>query len=667
MSSFLPKAIAPMVSVLCCLMFLQPVRAAKRALLVAVGNYPASSGWQPINAGNDIDLLTGVLKRQGFEQANTFVLLHESATRNGILAAIRTHLLQKCNPGDEVYFHFSGHGQQVADNNGDEPDGLDEAIVPYDSPMRFQPGVYEGANLIRDDELGELFNQIRARIGTAGQLIIVLDACHSGTGTRGNSVARGTDHVMADSQWMARNTSRGTGSSDQFLSSGNAEGVKALAPVVAFFGASANQLNFEATDDQGRRVGSLSYAWSKALSQAGPRTTYRGIFESIRSEMAAIAPRQSPQVEGEIDRTLFGGDVTVAPVYYRITSLDAATGSVVIDGGWLQGLNQGSVVGFFPPETRDPLHEKPWTTGVVEQSGALACSVKPEPALREEQAKSAWVYVLEENPGDLRIRVHIKPFSGPLYSHLKDKMAQTPVIELAEDADLFIEQQGSELQLLTADDQVLLSMPVNSPPAPAEKKFMQQIFNFGQVKFLRNLNALSRDIRLSMEIIPVSVDPRTGAETVLQQKRNAAGTLVLNEGDLIKVRVTNNGSIPAYFTLVDLQPDYQLNILIPNDKQTPEEFRVAPGQSMEVAEVWSIGPPYGPEIFKLIGTSSPVDLRPIAGSRGSATRSNSALSPLEKMFGASYYNDECMTRGGKVHRLSAGTVAVCTVPFTIAP
>jgi hypothetical protein len=656
-----------------CLAFVPKAHATKRALLVAVGSYPVESGWKSINSENDVNLLIGVLERQGFAAANVAILRHEAATRKAILSAIQTKLLEPCAAGDEVYFQFSGHGQLIADNNDDEIDGFDEALVPYDSPMKYQPGVYEGQNLIRDEELGDLFNQIRRKLGPAGQLIVVIDACHSGTGTRGNSVTRGTDVIMADSSWIAGHRSRGTNNlSNESFATKDRDGAAPLAPYIAFFGAAPNQLNYETTDDQGRNVGSLSYAWSKALNQATPQTTYRGLFETIRMEMAARVPQQTPMVEGEQDRTLFGGDVVVSPLFFRVNQLDSATGMVSINGGWLQGLNRGSVVGFFPPETRDPMLQKPMTKGLVEQSGALGCGVMPEQTLPFAQLKSCWVYVLEENPGSLRVRVNLKPFSDTLYNQLKTTLGNMAVVELnPESADLTIEQHNSEVQLVSSDNQTLLSLPANIPPAVAEKKLMQQIFAYGQVKFIRNLQVQSRELKLSMDIIPVQMDSRTGAEVTrypISQKTDTNGSIVLHENDCIIVKVTNTGSLPAYFTLLDLQPDYRMNILLPADKEAPEEYRIEPGKSMEIRKhPFVIGPPYGTEIFKLVASSAPVDFRPIRNTQGQGTKGNNALSPLEKMFGDTFYTDDTRTRDVKVHRLSAGTVSVFTLPFTIVP
>nr|MBP6812846.1 caspase family protein [Saprospiraceae bacterium] len=157
----------------------------KIALIIAVGDYPEQSGWQKINSSNDAVLVHDVLLRQGFKEKDITILKDADATRKGILRAIQKYLIDAAKPGDVLYFQFSGHGQQVADDNGDELDGFDEAIVPFDSPMRFGEGGYTGQNLIRDEEIGQLFVQARKRIGLKGNLLVILDSCHSGTGTRG--------------------------------------------------------------------------------------------------------------------------------------------------------------------------------------------------------------------------------------------------------------------------------------------------------------------------------------------------------------------------------------------------------------------------------------------------------------------------------------------------
>ncbi len=65
-------------------------------------------------------------------------------------------------------FHFAGHGIQQADENGDEPDGSDECLLPID---------HTSAGVLTDDVLSELYS----RFPPTTQLVLLIDSCHSGT------------------------------------------------------------------------------------------------------------------------------------------------------------------------------------------------------------------------------------------------------------------------------------------------------------------------------------------------------------------------------------------------------------------------------------------------------------------------------------------------------
>ena len=144
---------------------------AKRALLIGINKYKAVPKLQ--GSLNDIETMKQVLiTRWGFPEANIMFLVDEQATREGMLAALN-RFVSETGPQDTVYIHYSGHGSQVADLNGDEPDDqLDETLVPQDGRTGTVPD-------ITDDELDAMF----AKLPTTNAFI-VLDSCHSGTATR---------------------------------------------------------------------------------------------------------------------------------------------------------------------------------------------------------------------------------------------------------------------------------------------------------------------------------------------------------------------------------------------------------------------------------------------------------------------------------------------------
>jgi hypothetical protein len=124
---------------------------------------------------NDVSNVRTFLETQlGYTE---FVMLTDDTplkpTRINILNAINS-LVRKIKPGDEAWFHYSGHGILVTDRNGDEDSGFDTCITPIDYNNR-----RSGGGLISDDTLRSNLVQ---KIPSGAKLYVVLDACHSGTG-----------------------------------------------------------------------------------------------------------------------------------------------------------------------------------------------------------------------------------------------------------------------------------------------------------------------------------------------------------------------------------------------------------------------------------------------------------------------------------------------------
>ena len=86
-------------------------------------------------------------------------LKNEKATKSNIMTAFKL-LTTRCQKGDIVYIHFSGHGQQVKDVNGDETkDALDESWIPYDACVSLC-AKDRGEKHLVDDEIGILLDRM---------------------------------------------------------------------------------------------------------------------------------------------------------------------------------------------------------------------------------------------------------------------------------------------------------------------------------------------------------------------------------------------------------------------------------------------------------------------------------------------------------------------------
>ena len=151
-----------------------PAMAEPRALLIGIGPYPKVT---PLR-GPERDVArmkafaTATL---GFRPEQVRELRDAAATHQGIVNAIREWLVAGSQPGDKVLLYYSGHGAQIDDLDGDEEDGLDETLVPFDTGV----GGDITANQLSDDQLAELLAPLADR-----KLTMIIDACHSGTITR---------------------------------------------------------------------------------------------------------------------------------------------------------------------------------------------------------------------------------------------------------------------------------------------------------------------------------------------------------------------------------------------------------------------------------------------------------------------------------------------------
>ena len=321
----------------------RPALAAKRALLVGIGDYSAThitGPREPAPAGaraswsrptiaslagppNDLKGMRAILVgRYGFEAAKVIVLKDGAATRQGILDGIRSHLLEASKEGDQVLFYFSGHGSQRRNTASPEEDLLDETLVPADSLL--------GVDDIRDKELKVLFNRVLDR---GARLTVILDTCHSGSGVRGLGDELPARRVHIDPRDVH---DPGSGQAPEL------RGALILSATRDY------GIAREAVDEDGKVAGAFTLALRRSMSTAAPQETAQEVFLRTRARLHANRPAQVPVIAGSpaTRRTpLFGGRTdhrggrTVVAVE-RV----AKDGTAVLAGGRVNGLTVGSIL-----------------------------------------------------------------------------------------------------------------------------------------------------------------------------------------------------------------------------------------------------------------------------------------------------------------------------------
>ena len=274
------------------LLCLLPIKSAtKRALLVGISNYPSESMWSPIHGTNDVQLIEQTLNTQGFKVST---LKDSNATASKIRKSL-ARLQAEVTSGDIIYLHFSCHGQPIEDIDGDEDDGWDEALIPFDAKKIYQKGTYTGENHITDDELNSYLKTIRKSVGPKGFVYVVIDACHAGSSYRGDEdedsvVIRGTDKGFSKSnkQYAPRIDKRGKI---------KIEKSNEMANICILEACRSYQVNSE-IKEKGKYYGSLSFYVDKILrtTKLDKNTSWTEKAAELMNQDTRLL-RQNPVIE----------------------------------------------------------------------------------------------------------------------------------------------------------------------------------------------------------------------------------------------------------------------------------------------------------------------------------------------------------------------------------
>lgn len=146
-----------------------PALAARHALIVGVAKYDNPRNNLRFPEKDAAIFQEYLITQHGFASSEIHTLLSAQATAEAVNKELAT-IIKRTKPGDVLVFYFSGHGTQVVDRDGDEPNGFDEALCLHDSGS---------GGFITDDDLRFHLKHLKT-----DRCLVVLDCCHSGTGTR---------------------------------------------------------------------------------------------------------------------------------------------------------------------------------------------------------------------------------------------------------------------------------------------------------------------------------------------------------------------------------------------------------------------------------------------------------------------------------------------------
>ena len=594
----------------------------KRALLIGVGNYPPELGWSSLSAANDVEYLKSILPVQGFQPENITIILNEKATKAGIETAM-SGLIAAAGKGDIIMVHFSGHGQQITDDNDDEADGLDEAWIPYDAQARYAPTdrpaapAYRGEKHIRDDQVSGWLDVLSQKVGKEGSILVSIDACHSGTATRSANlgVVRGDPEPFnVPMPGKKKDLIRLGPTRDKEFIGGSA---MERGNVVTFSASSPTQINRETFDANSKGVGSLSYAFSKALAELPQGATYGDVFLQVKSMVQSWIPTQFPMMEGAASQQLFSGKYN--PVS-EVTYVDRWSGdtSITVNLGSLHQLGPGAELELYDPQT----------------GNAVAIATATKVSLVESFAR---VNTKLDNTKPWAVRIKSIPMSPyKLLVGYDERLVPKewiPLLDKGLKTYGFTEKSDNpDCWITYAKDTGLVVVTQYDDAVYTDTKVANGKLDQAAIDALKGpLQGIAKVsfFRAQPDGGPLAGKVKLELTNMAGEKSNNT-TLVFRDKEKFNLALKNNGSKVIYYSIVVINPKGQMEVLLPGANEIPQDRSLKPGGTLVIDENEIEANGFGTEYFKVIVSENPgFDLRPMfnpqAKKRGQLTSWEEAM------------------------------------------
>ena len=575
----------------------------RRAVLVGINDYSASklvkhgtpSGgreWPDLNgATTDVNAMAEMLVLlYGFQRRDIITLTDQAATRAAILGALEGQLARSAAKGDVLLFYYAGHGSQVKNSLSEEPDRMDESLVPADSRA--------GARDIRDKELRAIFNRILDR-GAA--LTVVLDNCHSGSGARAGFGVRG---IQPDLRDVADATPGGPRPEDR--------GALVISATQDFDSA------YEMRDAEGKIHGVFSWAWLRALRNAAAGEPARDTFLRAQAMLRAETPFQEPVLAGNAlaqSRPFLGirGDRRAKRTILAVRRV-APDGTVVLQGGWANGLAPGAELLTIDPSGT------PVRLAVTAVRGLGVSEARVLPSSGRGASTTIRGGALVEVVGWAAPVRPLRVWMPPAMQ--LDLGASVQSVARASDADYVLTHRASEYAWVRSDAQIAAgrrtALPLRTDWVAAAKlpELALRLARIQSWQLLESPPEARSPYRLALRHGSALVKDTLVGDESYELLLRAAGPLpkqvapryiyifVIDRFGRAVVLFPRNGSVENRFPLGDPAP-----AVIP------------------LGETVQVGPPYGTDAYFLLTTDEPLPDPGVLSLEAVRTRAGSVVTP----------------------------------------
>jgi hypothetical protein len=566
-----------------------------------------------------------VANSQGFA-LSLKTLKDEDAKREDVVKAFQDHF-KDATKEDVALFYYSGHGSQEQAPEefwALEPDHLDETLVLFDSR---KPGSWD----LADKEIAKLIGDLAAK---GPHVAVILDCCHSGSGTRDVSTA--VRRAPTDLRKRPIESFLVTPAEAQAAAS--TRGADAKAPSrytppdgrhVLFAACRDDQEAKEYVGD-GQHRGAFSFFLNDSLKSAAGVPTYRDLFTRTSAGVYNVALNQSPQLEAtrsdDLDATFLDGAIQPAPATFTAR---------FHQGHWT--INGGAATGIPAPSgsetTRLALYAfDAKAADLADLSKAVAKakveSVQPASSVLSIEGGAA----LDQNTTYKAVILSLP--APPLLIRLEGDDAACGLVRQAIAAaapeggpSLFIReikpQETPDFRLLARDGQYIIARPGDDRPLVGQIDGLNQPGAHRAVERLEHIARWTQTARLANPAS--SIKPDDVALTVLVGGQEVKGKEIRLEYGFengaqvkpsFKVKITNNSTRPLYCGLLDLTQRFGVSagLLTAGYVRLEPNQTVWANQDREIRasvpdEVWKQGIVEYRDLLKLIVCTQEFDPR----------------------------------------------------------
>lgn len=574
----------------------------KKAFVVAISQYDPTTGWSTISSDQDLKLIRQYLAKEGF--STVVILENQKATKAAIVSSFRDFIKQ-CNKGDKVIVHFSGHGIQLTDLDGDEADGYDESLVCYDSPKTKIDASYDGSKHLLDDEWNVLVTDLRAKLGINGHVLAVIDACHSGTTSRGEPTVkiRGGEPAIELNRQKILNPKLRANETSGF--SERATGIGELAKYVCLGGSPSHKANHEIniydpkTGALKHSYGSLTYGVSRAFQRLRPQTTYRQFYAHALFSEKSQDDYHQPIFEGDIETLFFGGDYRGTKPYHEV--IEVNSDKLIVGSGSFSGLYPDSKVAVCQIGTEYPTVQNTLASGVITKTNETESDVKLNKSLSQFKPGQIVVFITEESTAYSNLKVYLGDLPPSDQERVKNqakKFSNVVWTDRKIQAELGIVLEKDSLQFYSVSS----GLPYSRRCANQSQEIQKRLLVFSQVKYWLSLDAQNLEYEGEMQLSNNSNCEFLSKEAY--QKTND-GVLKVYAGDPVCLFIRNPQNRHLYFTILEFTPEGEFHIISNSSEPLKQTTIQLHGGQKFGLEPYEQG---GVHTLKLFITESPLPL-----------------------------------------------------------